>query len=188
MSGTTVAVFGGSFNPPHVAHVLMAVYVLSTCEVDEFLVVPTFIHPFAKSLAPFEDRFEMCRLAFGWIPGVSLSRVEQELQGESRTLRTLQHLHATHPEWKLRLVVGSDVLVDAPRWLGFEAIAAIAPLIVLVRVGFEHPSALAGVIPQVSSTQIRQAMQQGRSQDVANLVPRRVLQFAMEHRLYGAGA
>ena len=50
-----VAVFGGSFNPPHVAHLLAAVYALSTAPIDEVLVVPVYRHPFSKSLIDFEQ-------------------------------------------------------------------------------------------------------------------------------------
>ncbi len=105
-----VAVFGGSFNPPHVGHLLGVVYALSTAPIDEVLVVPVYQHPFAKHLATFADRLELCRLAFGWLPRVSISTVEEELGGESRTLRTLEHLGATLPDVSLRLLVGADVL------------------------------------------------------------------------------
>jgi nicotinate-nucleotide adenylyltransferase len=186
VSSKTVAVFGGSFNPPHVAHVMVATYVLSACEVDEFWVVPTFIHPFAKPLAPFEDRFSMCELAFGWIPRVAVSRVEQELGGESRTLRTLHHLTAAHRDWDFRLVVGADVLTDAPRWFGFEEIRKVAPLIVLGRVGVREPLAQASVFPEVSSTQVRLAIQEQRVEDVRMMMPRQVLDYALARGLYAA--
>ena len=186
MTRKTVAVFGGSFNPPHVAHVLVAVYALSACEIDEFLVVPTFIHPFAKPLAPYEDRYRMCSVAFGWIPGVAISRVEQELGGQSKTLRTLRHLAEQHPDWALRLVVGADVIGDAPRWFGFDEIRELAPLIVLGRVGVVEPSAQAGVFPDVSSTQVRQAIQEGRLDDVRALMPTRVLKYIESQGLYAA--
>jgi nicotinate-nucleotide adenylyltransferase len=58
-----VAVYGGSFNPPHVAHQLALTYVLATAQVDEVWMVPTFKHPFDKALAPFSDRAKMCELA-----------------------------------------------------------------------------------------------------------------------------
>ena len=83
----TVAIFGGSFNPPHLAHVLAVTAVRSTEDVDEILVVPTYQHPFAKPLAPFDDRVELCRLAMEWIPGVSVSRVEEELAGDFKAWR-----------------------------------------------------------------------------------------------------
>ena len=180
----TVAVFGGSFNPPHVGHVLAAAYVLTACEVDEFLVVPCFIHPFAKSLAPYEDRFEMCRLAFGWMPQVTISRVEQELGGESRTLRTLRHIAQSHDAWHLRMVVGADVLGEAPRWYGFDEIVRLAPLILLGRVGVTAQGTLPQVLPEVSSTRIRDSIRAGRIDDVAALLPRGVLEYVRARGLY----
>src|SRR6478735_3989939 len=91
-----VAIFGGSFNPPHVAHVLAVVYALSTAPIDEVLVVPVFHHPFSKELASFDERLAMCELALGWIPRVVVSSVERDLGGSSLTLRTVEHLAATH--------------------------------------------------------------------------------------------
>jgi nicotinate-nucleotide adenylyltransferase len=105
-----VAVFGGSFNPPHLGHVLACSLVLATEDLDRVLVVPAYQHPFAKALAPFDDRVAMCELAMGSLRGVEVSRVEEELGGESRTLRTLEHLSQQHPDWQWHLIIGADVL------------------------------------------------------------------------------
>ncbi|MCU0694316.1 MAG: nicotinate-nicotinamide nucleotide adenylyltransferase, partial [Polyangiaceae bacterium] len=121
-----VAVFGGSFNPPHVGHVLVASYLLAMMECDRVLVVPCFRHPFGKSLAPFEVRLQMCEAAFGWMPRVEISTVERDLGGESRTLRTLRHIADAHPGWSLRLVIGTDVVQEAPRWYGFDEVEKLA--------------------------------------------------------------
>ena len=122
-----VAIFGGSFNPPHVAHVLAAVYALSTAPIDEVLVAPVFRHPFSKSLLDFEHRFAMCQLALGWVPRVTVSAVERDLGGESLTLRLVEHLARAHPAWDLRLLIGADVLADLPKWHRFDRIASLAP-------------------------------------------------------------
>jgi nicotinate-nucleotide adenylyltransferase len=183
-----VAVFGGSFNPPHVGHVLACAFVLATQDVDRLLVVPTYRHPFAKPLAPFADRVAMCELAMGWLQGVDVSRVEEELGGESRTLRTLEHLAAQHPDWQLHIVIGADVLAESPRWFGFEAIAKLAPPIVLGRAGFEEDAGAQAtlLLPEVSSTQVRAAIARGAWSEVAGLVPRRVLAYVREKGLYVA--
>jgi nicotinate-nucleotide adenylyltransferase len=181
-----VAVFGGSFNPPHVAHVLACALVRSTEDVDRVIVVPTFQHPFAKPLAPFEDRVTMCELAMAWIPGVEVSRVEEELGGESRTLRTLETVARSHPDWKLRLVIGADILSEAPRWFGFETIVKLAPPIVLGRAGFGEASAGAALLPEVSSTQVRAAIARGAWSDVEKLVPRAVVAHVRARGLYGS--
>jgi nicotinate-nucleotide adenylyltransferase len=183
-----VAVFGGSFNPPHLGHVLACSLVLATEELERVLVVPTYQHPFAKPLAPFEDRVAMCELAMASLRHVEVSRVEEDLGGESRTLRTLEHLTKVHPDWQLRIVIGADVLAEAPRWFGFDAIAKLAPPIVLGRAGFDPPRAGALLVPDVSSTQVRSAIARGDWDEVGGLIPRQVLAYARTRRLYGAPA
>lgn len=180
----TVAFFGGSFNPPHVGHVFAVAYARSVLPVDEVLIVPVYQHPFAKELAPFEDRLAMCRLALGWMPGVRVSDVERELGGESRTLRTIEHLSATHPTWKLRLLVGADVLTDASKWHRFDRIAELAPPLVLGRRGVDEPEAPASLLPEISSTDVREAIATGQLEPVRDRVPRAVLDYALAHALY----
>lgn len=190
MSGTTtplgprVAIFGGSFNPPHVAHVLAAVYVLSTEPIDQVLVVPVYKHPFSKELASFEDRLEMCRRAFAWIPRVGVSPVERDLEGESLTLRTLEHLAALHPDWAMRLLIGADVVNDLPKWHRFDRIAEIAPPIIVGRAGVVVESAPEPILPRVSSTEVRDAFAHGDRVRLEKLVPRDVLSLIEERGLY----
>ena len=184
MSARAVAVYGGSFNPPHLAHLLAVTVVLATHAVDEVLVVPTFQHPFGKDLATFDDRVRMCELALGWLPRVAVSRVEEALGGESRTLRTLEHLRAEHPEWSMRLVMGADLLVESPKWFGFERIAALAPPIVLGRAGVSHPDAPPPVLPEISSTEVRARCAAGDFDALAPFVPRDVLAHIKARRLY----
>jgi len=181
---TVVAVFGGSFNPPHISHVLAATLVLATEAVDRLLVVPTFQHPFHKALATFDDRVRMCELALGWLPRVEVSRVEEELGGESRTLRTLEHLAERHPEWKLRFVMGADILVESHKWFGFDRIIELAPPIVLGRAGVVHRDAPASVLPEVSSTDVRSRLAAGEYDALRRLVPRAVLDYAQKRGLY----
>jgi nicotinate-nucleotide adenylyltransferase len=181
-----VAVFGGSFNPPHVAHVLACALVLAVEDVERVLVVPTFRHPFAKPLAPYEDRVAMCGLAFASMPHVEVSLVEQQLGGESKTLRTLEHLAAAHADWQLRLIVGADILKEAPRWFGFDAIAKLAPLIVLGRAGVDAPDAGPSLLPEVSSTRVRESIAAGRWEEAGRVVPRAVLAHIRQRGLYAA--
>lgn len=187
-----MALYGGSFNPPHVGHVLGVVYALSTAPIDEVLVVPVYRHPFAKNLAPYDDRVAMSELALGWIPHVTISRVEEELGGESLTLRTIEHLQAKHPQWSLRLLVGSDVLADLPKWHRWDRIAALAPPLVLGRSGFDTASpdvtwvGREGVemLPRVSSSEIRSAIAARNVDAVRALVPARVLDHIQAKGLY----
>ena len=94
-----VALLGGSFNPPHVGHLMAAHYVRATQGVDEVWLMPTFLHPFGKVTAPYEHRVRMCELlcqdTSGWM---KTSRVESEVGKEGRTVDTLEFLQARHPE------------------------------------------------------------------------------------------
>jgi len=178
-----VFIFGGSFDPPHVAHVLGVTYVLATQNVDLVLVVPCHKHPFGKGLSAFEHRFAMCERAVGWLPRTVVSRVEEDLGGESRTLRTIEYLRERNPDWHMRLVVGADVLLEGKRWYGFDRVVELAPLLVLGRAGFKADGA-APVLPDVSSSAIREEIHAGRGAEVAPLVPRAVLEYIDAHRLY----
>ncbi len=181
-----VAVFGGSFNPPHVAHVLACALLGALYELDQVLVVPTYKHPFAKSLAPFPERMKMCELAMAGLRHVEVSSVEEDIGGESRTLHTLERLKENHPDWALRLVIGADILAEAPRWFGFDAIVKIAPPIVLSRAGVDAPGSGPPLLPEVSSTQVRAAIAQGRFDELGQLVPHLVLAYIRARGLYGA--
>ena len=187
-----VAIFGGSFNPIHVSHVLAVTYALSVAPIDAVMVIPVYQHPFAKELAPYEDRLAMCRLAVGWLPSVEVSTVERELGGESLTLRTLEHLAETHPDWSMRLLVGADVLPDLPRWHRFDRIAELAPPLVLGRAGLtpdpnDPPSTLTApepLLPAVSSTEARAALAAGDLEAVRWMLPRAVLEHIVARGLY----
>jgi nicotinate-nucleotide adenylyltransferase len=180
------ALFGGSFNPPHVAHQMACLYVLATQPVDRVLWVPVFQHHFEKDLAPFADRLEMSRRAaapFG--AAVEVSAVEQELGGPSLTLNTLRRLMSERPGERFALVIGTDILPERGRWFGWADIARLCDVIVVGRGGFPVEGAPPPVaLPNVSSTEIRAALAAGR--DVSTQVPRAVLEYIHERGLYGA--
>jgi nicotinate-nucleotide adenylyltransferase len=181
-----VALFGGSFNPPHVAHILGAAYLLSVPAFDRVLVVPVYEHAFDKSLAPFDDRVEMCRLALSWLPGVEVSRVEERLARPSRTLNTVEHLLQAHPDWQLRLVVGADVLAEVDKWYRFEDVQRLAPVYALGRAGGEVPGPRP-VLPDVSSTEVRRLLASADPDDARTLdalLPRAVHDYILRRGLY----
>jgi nicotinate-nucleotide adenylyltransferase len=145
------------------------------------------LHPFGKELAPFEDRMAMSEAAMGWLPRTTISRVEEELGGQSRTLRTVEHLHSLHPDWQMRLVVGADILLEGRRWHGFERVVELSPMLVLGRRGFAPSGAPEPLLPEVSSSAIRDAIRAGHPEEIEALVPRDVLSYIDEHRIYREG-
>jgi nicotinate-nucleotide adenylyltransferase len=187
VSAEEVAVFGGSFNPPHVGHVLAVSYVRSCWGIRRVVVVPVFEHAFDKDLAEFSVRAELTRLAFEWLPEVEVSAVEETLPRPSFTLQTLTRLAADHPGWALRLVVGSDVLHERDKWRAFDRIETLAPLIVIGRAGHPHPDAPPAVLPEVSSTRVRELLRSDSSEanaELSALVPLRVRERIRERGLY----
>lgn len=182
-----VAFFGGSFNPPHVGHVLAASYARSV-GFEKVLVVVVHQHAFAKPLEAFEHRVEMARLAFEPLIGVEVSPIEATLPAPSYTLHTLQALLAEHPDWQLRLLMGSDVVGEAAQWHAFEQVERLAPPFVLGRSGAPHPDAAGVLLPDVSSTEVRTYLQNANDQAPARWlqrhVPSAVLEYIRERRLY----
>jgi nicotinate-nucleotide adenylyltransferase len=180
-----VALFGGSFNPPHVAHQLVALYVLETQPVDELWMIPCFLHPFEKSLEPFPERVEMCRRAARGLGGrVRVSEVEGELGGESRTLRTVQALQAAHPGHEFSLIIGSDLQAETASWYGAEELRRLVPFVVIGRGGHgPGPDTAAVTMPEISSSDVRRRLREGLPVD--QLLPRGVLDYIRERGLYG---
>ncbi|MDB4953197.1 MAG: nicotinate (nicotinamide) nucleotide adenylyltransferase [Myxococcales bacterium] len=190
--GKRIAIFGGSFNPPHVAHQLVALYVLETQPVDELWFVPTFAHPFGKHLAPYEDRFAMCELAAAALgPRAMVSRAEEWLASRpgfvaSRTLDLIEDLQTRNPGASFRLVVGTDILHETSKWHRWDELVVQAPLIVVGRGGVALPagSTETGLaMPEVSATKIRELVAAGDA-SVATLVPRDIRRYITEHGLY----
>lgn len=182
MTGT-VALFGGSFNPPHVGHYLVTAYVLAACDVDRVWLMPSFRHPFGKDLAPFEHRVEMCRRMAGLFAGrVEVTPVEEEVGGEGRTVDTLEFLVARHPGASFRLVIGSDIAADVPKWKAWDRVQKLAPPLLIARGGHPVPGALGPGMPEVSSTEVRRRIAAG--EDASELVPRVVLGVVRERGLY----
>ncbi|MFT4626016.1 MAG: nicotinate (nicotinamide) nucleotide adenylyltransferase [Myxococcota bacterium] len=161
-----VAVFGGSFNPPHVGHALVAGWLRWSETADEVWLVPCAAHPLGKrGLAPFTDRVRWCRaLAESVGPWVRVECMEQQLGHPSYTINTLDALRTRHPDALLRLVVGSDILDETHLWRAWDRIESDYAPIVVSRAG--HRAVQGGVsFPEVSSTAIRRALGRGESAD-----------------------
>jgi nicotinate-nucleotide adenylyltransferase len=192
-----IAVYGGSFNPPHVAHQLACAWVLATARprLDELWMVPTFKHPFDKQLAPYDDRVAMCEQAAALFGGrVKVSRIEEELgpkQDASYTLRTVEALLKRHPGVRLSLVIGADLVAERERWHGWPTLKGLVRFIVVGRGGYNDldngaraAEAAPVALPPISSTDVRARLARGEPVDA--LVDALVLEYIRNHNLYGA--
>ena len=183
MSPRRVAVYGGSFDPPHLGHVLSVAWALTATDTDEVWIVPTWVHAFDKKHgATFEQRMSMCELAFECFRHVKVLDVERRLAGVSRTLETLKTLAKQHPSVAFRLLVGADVLPTTDRWYRWEDVVKIAPPLVVGREGYPAPEDCPVSIPNINSTDIRSRL--ARSEDLSGIVPRAVLEHLRSQDLY----
>ena len=131
-----IAIYGGSFNPPHLGHAEAAWTVYEELKPDIFLIVPDNIPPhkeLEEGDPSAEQRLELCRLAFGDIPNVVISDIETSREGKSYTADTVRLLRERYPEDELNLVLGTDMLLCFDEWYQFEYLLQECRLLVLAR-------------------------------------------------------
>lgn len=196
-SGMRVGIFGGSFNPPHIAHLLIAELVREEFALDEvaWIVSARPPHKDALSLASAADRVAMVNLAIEENPYFSSSDVEIRREGPSYTIETLRILRAHRPDADLFLLLGGDSLVDFKTWKDPEAILDEAQLVVFHRTGNAPPRQLMrpdrihfSTFPciDVSSSDVRDRIRRGMS--IRYLVPSGVRTYIAQHGLYGSSS
>lgn len=181
LQGTTV-VYGGSFDPPHMAHQMACLYLLEALEADQVWLVPTFLHAFGKGLADFASRAAMCELLVAPFKGrVQVLDTERHLGGQSLTHATMTHLAQAHPGRRLALALGADIMADTHRWHMWDEINRRWPVAVVGRTGFPHPLSRVE-LPAIASRAVRDRVRQNKS--LIGLVPASIARFIAEHRLY----
>ena len=161
-----IAVYGGSFNPPHIAHAMVASWLVWSGEVDQVWIVPVYQHAFekvhGKRLVAYDTRVHWCRLMASTLgEQFYVSEVESSLPTPSYSIDTLKALQKEHPENQFRLVVGADVVSQLPQWKEWVEIERFFTPIIVGRVGYDgHRAPM--VFPDVSSTEIRDAVRTGQ--------------------------
>jgi nicotinate-nucleotide adenylyltransferase len=182
-----IGLLGGSFNPPHLGHLLMAVAVYATEEIDHLWIIPTADHPFGKELAPFSDRVRMCHLAFRHLAGgAAVLDLEDRLprpRGQpSYTVDTLRALHLLRPGIRPVWIAGSDILPELPQWKDPAEVQRLCRLVVVPRRGYGGGARLQIDLPLLSSTDVRQRIAAG--QEVSGMIDREVVTYIERRGLY----
>ncbi len=192
-----LGVFGGTFDPPHVGHLVVAVNVRHALALDRLLLVVAG-EPWQKTgtrdLTPAADRLAMVRAAVGEVPGLEASDLEVRRRGPSYSADTLEQLAAEHPGAELFLVLGSDAAAGLPTWERLEAVRRLATIVVVERPGATEAPPLPGFrwerveAPrlEVSSTDLRARVVEGRPLDY--LLTDATLDCIRARGVYGAGA
>lgn len=129
-------IYGGSFNPPHLGHVTAVQKAQAFVQPDLTLVIPAAIPPHKALAAGSPDaseRLELTRLAFGKLPGVTVSDMEIKREGKSYSADTIAQLRADYPEAELCFLIGTDMLETFTQWHEFEAILRDVTLVAMAR-------------------------------------------------------
>ncbi len=199
-----LGIFGGTFDPPHVGHLLVAIDAYEALSLDRLLVIPAAAQPLKggdPAVAGAEHRLEMVRLAFGGDPRFEVNETEIGRPGLSYTVDTLEELASQRSGDELVLILGRDAIARFDRWRRPERILQLARLAVLERTGIEGSQAAEkdsyeGVIERtgatmvttrrvdVSATEIRRRVRDGLS--VRGFVAESVERYISTEKLYMA--
>ncbi|MFZ1321661.1 MAG: nicotinate-nucleotide adenylyltransferase [Ignavibacteria bacterium] len=187
-------IFGGTFNPPHIAHSIVAENVRQQLHLDKIIFIPSGNPPLKNSISA-EHRLDMAKLAFGDNKNFEVSEIEMERPDEkSFTVNTLQMLKEkySNDHVKLFLIVGIDNLIDFPKWKEPEKLFELSEVIVINRPNFSSKDSeikysskvnfITVPFLEISSSRIRQLVSDKRS--VRYLVNRDVENYIAEHKLY----
>jgi nicotinate-nucleotide adenylyltransferase len=198
-----IGIFGGTFDPVHLGHLLMADQAREQAHLDEVWFIPAASPPHkqGQQVTPFAQRVEMLALAIAGNPAFRINELEKDRAGPSYTADTLAELHRQHPESELYLLIGSDCLPDLPHWHEPERIVQSAVLLVsprpawpmmsaeqlraALRLPVEAPLRLEVVeVPliEMASRDLRRRAAEGRS--LRYMVPRAVECYVREKHLY----
>jgi nicotinate-nucleotide adenylyltransferase len=200
-----IGVFGGTFDPVHQGHLILAEQCREQARLDRVYFIPSARPPHKqdRALTPFEQRAEMLNLAIAGHPAFQVNELEKNRSGLSYTADTLAELHQSHADAELALILGSDCLPDLKHWHEPGRIVELASLLIVGRPGWSLWSAdllraalrLPSSVPlrqqvvhsaliELSSRDLRRRVREGRS--LRYMVPRSVECYIETHQLYKA--
>ena len=200
-----VGIFGGTFDPVHLGHLIMAEQCREQAELDQVWFIPAARPPHKQDrpLTGFVHRTEMLALAIAGMPAFRVDELEKDRPGPSYTAETLQELQGRHPDTHFSLLLGSDCLPDLPGWKNPTRIIDLAELLVFSRprwslraedevrqslgLSAKAPLRLRVVhapLIDIASRDLRERVAQQRS--IRFLVPRAVECYIEEKKLYSS--
>ena len=188
-----IGIFGGSFDPPHIGHLIIAEVARQKLRLEKVVFVPAYVPPHKKGkhAATASDRFRMTKLAVRMNPHFSVSDLEIRRKGISYTVDTVRSFKRRYPASELFLIIGGDSLRQFWTWRSPQEILSLASLAVYSRQGYRRHSRtkshtrvhyVAGPLLEISSTEIRNRI--GKDRSIQYLVPDRVRAFITRRKLY----
>jgi nicotinate-nucleotide adenylyltransferase len=193
-SGPRIGLFGGTFDPPHVGHLVTAVNVMHALHLDQVILMVANV-PWQKEgsrvITPAQDRLAMVAAAVAGVPGLVAGDTEIQMGGPSYTVETLRRLRDVHADASFFTIVGDDAAAGLPTWERFQELTELTHLVVVDRPG--SPVELSAAVNwirvevphlDVSSTDLRSRFTDGRPLDY--LITQQVLDVIQERSLYSS--
>jgi nicotinate-nucleotide adenylyltransferase len=188
-----LGVFGGTFDPPHIGHLVAAQDALTSLALDRVVLVPAAVppHKLDRTITPGRIRLELLRAAVAGDARFEVDDLELRREGPSWTVDTLRALGAARPDAELFLLMGADQYAELDTWREPDEIRRLARIAVLARAGTEVPAgadraAVNVTRIDITSTEIRRRVAAGLP--IRFLVPAPVEALIARHGLYGAAA
>jgi len=182
----SIGLLGGTFNPPHLGHILIARQILDFTPCEEVWFVPNYMQNPPKPAAPPEDRLEMTKMIM--CPGTKVSTIEIDKKLDGRTIHLLEYLP---PGNNYHFIIGSDQLSSFHLWGQWQELLKKIPFLVFPRYGYPNEPLYPGmkvvgdesiIASNISATKIRDRVRRGLS--IAEFVPQGVEHYIHEHGLY----
>ena len=189
-------IFGGNFDPIHAGHIALAEEAKRGLKLARRIIMPTYLPPHKQGgRTSFEDRCEMCRLAFEGMEGFEVSDIEKQLGGKSYTINTLRELKRIYSkDTDFYLIIGSDSLFCFEQWYRYEAILKECHVVAAARDEGCYPDMIETAnrigrikvlnipVTELSSTQLREKIRNGESTE--GLMPEKIRRYIAERGLY----
>ena len=185
-----IGILGGTFNPIHIGHLILAEEAREKLALDKLVFVPAFLPPHKDNsdLAPASDRYRMIRLAIGGNRYFCVSDTEIKRDGRSYTIDTIRAFKKIYPDDELYFVIGSDLLKYLDEWKDLSEILKMVKFIVATRPGYplekipSYISTMAIRAVDISAFEIRSCVKESKS--FRYLVPDAVYEYIRRKRLY----
>ena len=184
-----IGIFGGTFDPPHFGHLIMANEVLSALHLHEIWFMPNQNPPHKDSeeISDSLHRMHMLRLCTEKKPEFKVQSIEFERVGPSYTYDTLVLLKEQYPDCSFYFIIGADMIEYLPKWHNIDKLTELVQFVGVKREGYQTETTypvceVTAPVIEISSTMIRERFRQQQSADF--LLPEEVIGYIEENHLY----
>lgn len=185
-----IGILGGTFDPPHHGHLLIANEVLSALDLDEIWFMPNQEPPHKQKSESItnEDRLEMLKLAIEGNQNFRIQPIELEREGPSFTVDTMKIIRANYKDYQFFFIIGADMIEYLPKWHKIDELVQLVQFVGVERPEYSHDTIYPIIyvdVPamEVSSSIIRERLKKGKP--VRYLLPDSVIHYIEEKHLYG---